>query len=39
LPKDAYSAPNQLELHQVILDSSQPDLAPEPKGEPFKMGR
>lgn len=38
LPKDVYSAPNQLELHQVILDSSEPDLAPEPKGEPFKMG-
>jgi heme-degrading monooxygenase HmoA len=38
LPKEAYGAPNQLELHEVILDSSEPDLAPGPKGAPFKMG-
>lgn len=37
LPKDAFIAPNVLELHEVVQDSSRPDLAPEPKGGPFKM--
>jgi heme-degrading monooxygenase HmoA len=37
LPKDAFSGPNKLEIHDVIQDSSRPDLVPEPKGEPFKM--
>ncbi len=38
LPKDAFSGPNKLEIHEVLQDSSRPDLAPEPHGEPFKMG-
>lgn len=25
-----------LELHEVVLDSAQPDLPIEPRGEPFK---
>lgn len=37
LPKEAFSSPNKLELHEVIQDSSRPDLVPEPHGEPFKM--
>lgn len=37
LPKDAFFAANVLELHEVVQDSSRPDLAPEPKGGPFKM--
>ena len=37
LPKDAFSGPNKLEIHEVLTDSSRPDLAPEPKGGPFKM--
>lgn len=37
LPKDAYAGPNKLEVHEVFLDSSRPDLAPEPPGGPFKM--
>lgn len=37
LPKDAFSAANVLELHEVVQDSSRPELAPEPKGGPFKM--
>ncbi|HLN99988.1 MAG TPA: antibiotic biosynthesis monooxygenase [Pyrinomonadaceae bacterium] len=37
LPKDAFSQPNVLELHEVIQDSSRPDLEPEPRGGPFRM--
>ena len=37
LPKEAYTAPNKLEVHEVVQDSSRPDLAPEPHGGPFKM--
>ena len=37
LPKEAYSAPNKLELHEVIQDSRQPDLVPEAHGKPFQM--
>jgi heme-degrading monooxygenase HmoA len=37
LPKDAFSAANVLEVHEVIQDSSRPDLEPEPHGGPFKM--
>ena len=37
LPKDAFSSANVLELHEVVQDSSRPELAPEPKGGPFKM--
>ena len=37
LPTEAFTAQNKLEVHEVIQDSSHPDLAPEPHGEPFKM--
>ena len=37
LPKEAYTAPNKLEVHEVVQDSLRPDLAPEPRGGPFKM--
>ena len=37
LPKDAYFKPNVLEMHEVVQDSSRPDLQSEPKGGPFKM--
>ena len=37
LPKEAFTAPNKLELHEVIQDSRQPDLIPEPQGKPFQM--
>ena len=37
LPKDAYPKPNVLEMHEVVSDSSRPDMAPEPPGGPFKM--
>ncbi len=35
LPKEAFTAPNKLEVHEVILDSSRPDLEPEPHGGPI----
>ena len=38
LPSAAFTKPNQLELHEIVLDSDQPDLVPEPHGQPFKMG-
>ena len=37
LPKEAYFKPNVLEMHEVVQDSSKPNLKPEPKGGPFKM--
>lgn len=37
LPKDAFTGPNSLELHEVIQDSTQPGLEPEPPGGPFRM--
>jgi heme-degrading monooxygenase HmoA len=37
LPREAYPKPNVLELHEVLQDSSRPNLEPEPVGEPFKM--
>jgi heme-degrading monooxygenase HmoA len=37
LPKDAYSRSNVLEMHEVVQDSSRPDLDAEPPGGPFKM--
>lgn len=37
LPKEAYTAPNKLEVHEVVQDSSRPDLEQEPHGGPFKM--
>lgn len=37
LPKEAFSGPNVLEMHEVIQDSTRPDLEPEPRGGPFKL--
>src|SRR4029450_9052734 len=37
LPKEAYSKTNVLELHEVLQDSSRPELAAEPRGGPFNM--
>lgn len=37
LPKEAYTQPNVLEMHEVVQDSTRPDLPPEPPGGPFKM--
>jgi heme oxygenase (mycobilin-producing) len=37
LPKDAFDRPNVLEVHEVVQDSSRPDLAPEPPGGPFSI--
>ncbi|MGQ9527473.1 antibiotic biosynthesis monooxygenase family protein [Chloroflexus sp.] len=37
LPKEAFIAPNKLELHEIILDTTRPDLVPEPRGKPFKV--
>ncbi len=37
LPKDAYARPNVLELHEVVQDSTRPDLQPEAHGGPFNM--
>lgn len=37
LPREAYSGPNKLELHEVILDSARPELVPEPHGKPFAI--
>src|SRR5579862_590781 len=36
LPKEAFTAPNKLEVHEVVLDSSRPDLTPEASGKPFQ---
>ncbi len=35
LPREAFTAPNRLEVHEVILDSTRPDLEPEPRGGPI----
>jgi heme-degrading monooxygenase HmoA len=35
LPQAAFTAPNKLELHEIILDTSRPELAPEAHGAPF----
>ena len=37
LPKEAYFKSNVLEMHEILQDSSRPDLEPEPPGGPFKM--
>jgi heme-degrading monooxygenase HmoA len=37
LPKEAYTRQNSLELHEVVQDSSRPELVPEAKGGPFKF--
>jgi heme oxygenase (mycobilin-producing) len=36
LPKETFSAPSKLELHEIILDTTRPDLVPEPHGRPFQ---
>jgi heme-degrading monooxygenase HmoA len=35
LPKETFSAPSKLELHEIVLDTSRPDLRAEPPGGPF----
>ena len=37
LPKEAFFKSNVLEMHEVVQDSSRPDLPAEPRGGPFKM--
>ena len=37
LPEEAFTAPNKLELHEVFLDSSRPDLEKESHGGPFNI--
>jgi heme oxygenase (mycobilin-producing) len=36
LPKETFSAPSKLELHEIILDTNRPDLVEEPHGAPFQ---
>lgn len=36
LPREAFSGPNVLEMHEVIQDSTRPGMEPEPRGGPFK---
>ncbi len=37
LPREAFTGPNVLEMHEVVQDSARPELEPEPPGGPFKM--
>jgi heme-degrading monooxygenase HmoA len=37
LPKEAFTRANVLEMHEVVQDSSRPDLEPEPRGGAFNM--
>ena len=37
LPKEAFTQSNKLELHEVFLDSTRPDLKEEPSGGPFQV--
>ena len=37
MPKEAFVRSNVLEMHEVVQDSSRPDLPVEPHGGPFKM--
>ncbi len=37
LPKEAFSGANVLEMHEVLQDSTRPDLEPETRGGTFKM--
>lgn len=37
LPKEAFTKSNVLEMHEVVQDSSRPELMPEPPGGAFKM--
>jgi heme-degrading monooxygenase HmoA len=39
LPKEAFTAPNKLEVHEVVLDSTRPGLEPErPEGPEGQAG-
>ncbi|GAB4216128.1 MAG: antibiotic biosynthesis monooxygenase [Roseiflexaceae bacterium] len=35
LPREAFAGQNKLELHELVQDTSRPDLAPEPRGGAF----
>jgi heme oxygenase (mycobilin-producing) len=37
LPREAFTGPNVLEVHEVLQDSSRPDLEPEPPGGPMRL--
>jgi heme-degrading monooxygenase HmoA len=37
LPKEAFTKSNVLEVHEVVQDSSRPELLPEPAGGPLRM--
>jgi len=37
LPKEAYFQSNVLEMHEVVQDSTRPELEAEPRGGAFKM--
>ena len=37
MPPEAFTGPNKLEVHEVLQDSTRPDLAEEPKGGPLRM--
>jgi len=37
LPKDAFPRANVLEMHEVVQDSTRPELEPELHGGPFHM--
>ncbi|GAB4426674.1 MAG: antibiotic biosynthesis monooxygenase [Chloroflexi bacterium OHK40] len=36
LPRATFSAPSKLELHEIVLDTSRPELVEEPHGKPFQ---
>ena len=35
LPREAFTQPSYIELHEIIQDSTRPDLVPEPRGKPM----
>ncbi len=37
LPEEAFTQSNKLELYEVFLDSTRPELVEEPRGGPFKV--
>jgi heme-degrading monooxygenase HmoA len=37
LPKEAFTGPNKLEVHEVLQDTSRPNLTPEPRQGPLKF--
>lgn len=37
MPREAFTVPNVLEVHEVLQDSARPDLEPEPQGGPLRM--